>query len=69
LTDVEQVHRRMVSSFVVPNLSQFVTLPLLTYMACRLRFVWFKTKANGIIYKCPNNHMVCFSSSCPDSFD
>jgi hypothetical protein len=28
----------------------------------RLQFVWFKTKSNGVIYKCPNNHVVCFSS-------
>jgi hypothetical protein len=61
--NVEQIHRRrMASSSVAPNLSQFVSLPLLTCPACRLRFVWFRTKSNGVIYKCPNNHMVCFSS-------
>jgi hypothetical protein len=52
----------MASSSVAPNLSQFVPLPLLTCTACWLRFVWFKTKSNGIIYKCPNNHVGCFSS-------
>jgi hypothetical protein len=61
-TDVEQVHRhRMASSSVAPNLRQFVPLPLLTCTACRLQFVWFRTKSNGVIYKCPNNHVVCFS--------
>jgi hypothetical protein len=58
-TDVEQVHRRrMASSSVAPNLSQFVPLPMLTCPACRLWFVWFRTKSNGVIYKCPNNHVV-----------
>jgi hypothetical protein len=61
-TDVEQVHRRrMASSSVALNLSQFVPLPLLTCLSCRLRLVWFRTKSNGVIYKCPNNHVVCFS--------
>jgi hypothetical protein len=58
LTDVEQHHRYMASSSAAPNLSQFVPLPLLTCTVCRVRFVWFKTKANTIIYKCPNNHVV-----------
>jgi hypothetical protein len=60
-TDVEQHHRRMASSSTTSNLSQFVPLPLLTCRDCLLRFVWFKTKANSIIYKCPNNHAVWFS--------
>jgi hypothetical protein len=61
-TDIEQHHRRMASSSTAPNLSQFVPLPLLTCRDCRLRLVWFKIKSNGIIYKCPNNHVVWFSS-------
>jgi hypothetical protein len=62
-TDVEQVHRRrMASSSVASNLSQFVPLPVLICPSCRLRLIWYKTKANSIIYKCPNNHLVCFSS-------
>jgi hypothetical protein len=52
----------MASSSVAPNLSQFVPLPLLICPSCRLRLIWYKTKANSIIYKCPNNHLVCFSS-------
>jgi hypothetical protein len=62
-TDVKKVHRhRMARSFVALNLSQFVPLPLLTCPSCRLRLVWFRTKSNGVIYKCPNNHVVCSSS-------
>jgi hypothetical protein len=48
-TDVEQHRRRMASSFAAPNLGQIVPLPLLTCMDCRLRFIWFKTRANSII--------------------
>jgi hypothetical protein len=56
-TDVKQHHRRMASSSV-PNLSQFVPLPLVECKYCRIRVVWFKSKANNIVYKCPNNHLV-----------
>jgi hypothetical protein len=52
----------MASSSVVPNLSQFVPLPLLICPPCRLRLIWYKTNSNTIIYKCPNNHVFCFSS-------
>jgi hypothetical protein len=56
-TDVEQHHRRMVSSSVL-NLSQFMPLPLVECKYCRIQVVWFKNKENNIIYKCPNNHAV-----------
>jgi hypothetical protein len=56
-TDVEQHHRRMASSSA-PNLSQFVPLPLVECKYYRIQVVWFKRKANNIIYKCPNNHTV-----------
>jgi hypothetical protein len=49
LTDVEQLR---------VELSQFVPLPLVECKYYRIRVVWFKSKANNIIYKCPNNHAV-----------
>jgi hypothetical protein len=55
-TDVHH-HRRMASSSAL-NLSQFVPLPLVECKYYRIRVVWFKSKANNIIYKCPNNHAV-----------
>jgi hypothetical protein len=56
-TDVEHRQRRMASSSA-QNLSQFVPLPLVECNYCRIRVVWFKSKANNIVYKCPNNHLV-----------
>jgi hypothetical protein len=42
---------------------QFRLLPVLNFgVNSRLRLIWYKTKSNSIIYKCPNNHLVCFSS-------
>jgi hypothetical protein len=40
------------------NLSQFVPLPLVECKYYQIQVVWFKSKANNIIYKCPNNHLV-----------
>jgi hypothetical protein len=46
------------ASSSAPNLRQFVPLSLMDCKYYHIRFVWFKTKANNIIYKCPNNHTV-----------
>jgi hypothetical protein len=59
--DVEHHQCRMASSST-QNLSQFMLLPLVECKYCRIRLVWFKSKANNIIYKCPNNHQFDFSS-------
>jgi hypothetical protein len=56
-TDVEH-HHRLMSSSSAPNLSQFVPLALVECKYCRIRVVWFKSKTNNIIYKCPNNHTI-----------
>jgi hypothetical protein len=56
-TDVE-IHKRPIARSSTPNLRQFVALPLVECKYCWIHVVWFKSKANNIIYKCPNNHQV-----------
>jgi hypothetical protein len=53
-----ELHQRRMASSSAQNLSQFMPLPLVECKYCRIRVVWFKSKANNIIYKCLNNHQV-----------
>jgi hypothetical protein len=48
--DVEHNYRRMASSSL-PNLTQFMPLPLVECKYSRICVVWLKSKANNIIYK------------------
>jgi hypothetical protein len=53
-----EIHKRHMARSSAPNLSQFMPLLLVGCKYYQIQVVWFKSKANNIIYKCPNNHKV-----------
>jgi hypothetical protein len=52
-----EIHKCRTASSSASN-SQYVPLALVECKYYRIRVIWFKSKSNNIIYKCPNNHLV-----------